>query len=188
MCCVRRAVCHSQIYSPSSPSLRMPITTGHQKVQTDIMKTYRSTQLYVYHPCQLAGCVAPGLGLLVSVCILMLPMLGLVDEHVQLTTMYHMNPIDQLSVHITFNHTPLFLPSLSNVLPSMALQGRVARSNIGCASYSSSHSGVRHVSPILHLNRPSGLGRRVVGMMLVLLLLLSGDIETNPGPVGEFLC
>ena len=25
-------------------------------------------------------------------------------------------------------------------------------------------------------------------MVVVLLLLLSGDVETNPGPVGEILC
>ena len=168
----------------------MPISTGHKKVQTNSMKTYRRPRQYVSHPCQ-PGRVAPGLGLLVSVCILMLPMLVLVDEHVQLTTMYHMNPINQWSVHphhMTFNHTPLLLPSLSNVLPSMALQSRVARLNIACASYSLSNSGVCHVPLILHLNLPSGLGRRVVGVVLALLLLLSGDIETNPGPVGEFLC
>jgi len=167
----------------------MSINTVHK--QNNTMKAYQRPQQYIYHPCQ-PGRVAPGLGLLVSVCILMLPMLVLVDEHVQLTTMYHMNPINQWSViphHMTFNHTPLILPSLSNVLPAMALQSRVVRSNIGCASYSSSHSGVRHVPPILHLDLPSGLGRRVVGVVLVLLLLLlSGDIETNPGPVGEFLC
>ena len=46
--------------------------------------------------------------------------------------------------------------------------------------------GLPHRSSVLHLNLASGLGRRVVGMVLVLLLLLSGDIETNPGPVGEF--
>ena len=168
----------------------MPIDTEHKKVQTNSMKAYRRPRQYIYHPCQ-PGCVAPGLGLLVSVCILMLPMLVLVDEHVQLTTMYHMNPINQWSVHphhMTFNHTPLLLPSLSNVLPAMALQSTVARSNIGCVSSSSSQSGVCHVPPILHLNLPSGLGRRVVGVVLVLLLLMSGDIETNPGPVGEFLC
>ena len=168
----------------------MPISTGHKKVQTNSMKVYRRPRQYIYHPCQ-PGRVAPGLGLLVSVCILMLPILVLVDEHAQLTTMYYMNPINQWSVHphhMTFNHTPLLLPSLNNVLPAMALQSRVARSNIGCASYTSSHSGVRHVPPILHLDLPSGLGRRVVGVVLVLLLLLSGDIETNPGPVGEFLC
>ena len=153
------------------------------------MKTYRRPRQYIYHPCQ-PGRVAPGLALLVSVCILMLLMLVLVDEHAQLTTMYHTNPINQWSVHphhMTFNHTPLLLPSLSNVLPAMALQSRVARSNT-LPSYTSSHSGVRHVPPILHLDLPSGLGRRVVGVVLVLLLLTSGDIETNPGPVGEFLC
>ena len=158
--------------------------------QTNSMKAYQRPRQYIYHPCQ-PGRVAPGLGLLVSVCILMLPMLVLVDEHAQLTTMYHTNPINQWSGHahhMTFNHTPLLLPSLSNVLPAMALQSKVARSNIGCASYTSFHSGVRHVPLILHLNLPSGLRRRVVGVVLVLLLLLSGDIETNPGPVGEFLC
>ena len=166
----------------------MPISSGYK--QTNIMKAYRRPPQYIYHPCQ-PGRVAPGLGLLVSVCVLMLPMLVLMDEHVQLTTMNHTNPINQWSVHthhMTFNHTPLLLPSLNNLLPAMALQSRVARSNIGCASYSSSHSGVRHVPPILHPDLPSGLGRRVVGVVLVLLLLLSGDIETNPGPVGEFLC
>ena len=167
----------------------MLITTGHKKVQTNSMKTYRRPRQYIYHPCQ-PGCVAPGLALLVSVCILMLPMLVLVDEHVQLTTMYHTNPINQWSVHphhMTFNHTLLLLPPLNNVLPAMALQSKVARLNIGCASYSSSRSGVHHDPLILHLNLPSGLERRVVGVVLVLLLLLSGDIETNPGPVGEFL-
>ena len=157
--------------------------------QTNSMKAYRRPRQYIYHPCQ-PGRVAPGLGLLVSVCTLMLPMLVLVDEHVQLTTMYHINPVNQWSVHphhVTFNHTPL-LPSLNNVLPAMALQSRVVRLNIDCASYTSSHSSVHHVPPILHLNLPSGLGRRVVGVVVVLLLLMSGDIETNPGPVGEFLC
>ena len=120
-------------------------------------------------------------------------MLVLVDEHVQLTIMNHMNPINQWSGHpccdhMVSCHTSLALPPLNNVIPAMALQSTVVRSNIGCASYSSFHSGVRHVPPILHLNLPSGLGRRLVGMVLVLLLLLSGDIETNPGPVCEFLC
>jgi len=156
--------------------------------QTNIMKTYRRPRQYIYHPCQ-PGHVAPGLGLLVSVCIIMLPMLVLVDKHVQLTTMNHMNPINQWSGHPCYDHivschTSLALPSLNNVLPAMTLQSRVVRSNIGCASYSSSHSGVRHVPLILHLDLPSGL---VVGVVVVLLLLMSGDIETNPGPVGEFL-
>ena len=47
----------------------------------------------------------------------------------------------------------------------------------------SSHSRIR---PSPGLGVPSGLGRMVVGVIL-LLLVLSGDIETNPGPVGEFL-
>ena len=38
----------------------------------------------------------------------------------------------------------------------------------------------------MHLNLLSSLGRSTVGVVLALLLLLSGDIETNPGPVGEF--
>ena len=94
------------------------------------------------------------------------------------------------SRHMTFRQTPLvlILPSLDNVLPAVALQNRVVWSIIGYPSYTSSQSGVRHILPILHLNLPSGLGRRVVGVVLTLLLLLSGDIETNPGPVGEFLC
>ena len=158
------------------------------------MKGYRRPQQYTYHHCQL-GHVSPGLSLLISVCVLMLPMLRLVDEHVQLTTTCHISPIHQCYVHphhMTSCHTPcplvLMLPSLDNVLPAMALQNRIARSNIGCPSYTSSQSGVCYVLPILHLNLPSGLGRRVVGVVLTLLLLLSGDIETNPGPVGEFLC
>ena len=47
----------------------------------------------------------------------------------------------------------------------------------------SSHSRIR---PSPGLGVPSGLGRMVVGVIL-LLLVLSGDVETNPGPVGEFL-
>ena len=156
------------------------------------MKGYRRPRQYIYHHSQL-GHVSPGLSLLVSVCVLMLPMLGLVDEHAQLTTMYHMNPINQWNVHshhMAFRQTPLvlILPPLDNVLPAVALQNRVVLSIIGFPSYTSSQSDVSHILPILHLNLPSGLGRRVMGVVLTLLLLLSGDIETNPGPVGEFLC
>ena len=163
----------------------MPISTGHRKVQTNKRKAYQRPRQYIYRHCQLVH-VSPGLSLLVSVCVLMLPMLGLVNEHAQLTTTCHMSPIHQGSVHpchMIFNHTPLALPSLNNVLPAMALQNRVVRSNIGCPSYT--QPDFPHCSPILHLNLPS---RLVVGVVLVLLLLLSGDIETNPGPVGEFLC
>ena len=117
-------------------------------------------------------------------------MLGLVDEHVQLTTTCHISQCYIHSRHMTFRQAPLvlILPSLDNVLPAVALQNRVVWSNVGCPSYTSSQSDVRHHSLILHLILPSGLGRRVVDVVLILLLLLSGDIETNPGPVGEFRC
>ena len=45
-----------------------------------------------------------------------------------------------------------------------------------------------HVSSCLHPSFAFNMGRRAVGLIVVLLLLLSGDIETNPGPVGEVLC
>ena len=89
---------------------------------------------------------------------------------VQLATISHINP-----PHMALSHALLLLPFLNNVLPAMVLQYRVVSSNMKCPS---SHSSV-HV----HLC-PPGLGRRVVKLVVVLLLLLSGDIETNPGPVG----
>ena len=101
-------------------------------------------------------------------------MLELATEHVQLTTTCRMNPVDQGPV--SRSHTPLVLPSLNNVLPAVVLQ------NIKCLSYISS---VRHVSLSPAPTAPTGLGRRVVGVVVLLLLLMSGDIETNPGPVGE---
>ena len=143
------------------------------------MKGYRKQRQYIYRHSQLCH-VTRSCAVIVGVCILMLPMLELATEHVQLATVYYKNPINQWHVHqrhVTFSHTPL-LPFLSNVLPAMALQNRVAWSNIKC----SSHSRVCHVS----LNpAPTGLGRRVVGVVF-LLLLMSGDIEMNPGPIGEW--
>ena len=56
--------------------------------------------------------------------------------------------------------------------------------NIKCLSYISS---VHHVSLSPAPTAPTSLGRRVVGVVVLLLLLMSGDIETNPGPVGEYL-
>ena len=117
-------------------------------------------------------------------------MLGLVDEHVQLTTVYHMNPIHQCYVHqchdhMTSCHTSLVLPSLNNVIPTMVLQNTIVRMSVRCPLYTLFRTGVRHVFSI---SLPSDLERRVMGVVFVLLLLLSGDIETNPGPVGEFLC
>ena len=84
------------------------------------------------------GHVSPGLSLLVSVCVLMLPVLGLVDEHVQLTTTYHTSPINHFHVHMTFSHTLLVLPSLNNIIPAMIFQKRGVKLNIGCPSYISS--------------------------------------------------
>ena len=42
-----------------------------------------------------------------------------------------------------------------------------------------------YMCPCLHPSFASLMGRRAVGLVVVLLLLLSGDVETNPGPVGE---
>ena len=164
----------------------MPVSTGHRKFQTNIMKAYQRPRQYFHHPCQL-GHVSPGLSLLVSVCVLMLPMLGLVDEHVQLTTMYHMSPTHQCYVHpchMTSNHIPLLLPSVNNVLPAMALQNRVVNLNIRSPFYTSSSTA--HDSTRLALTILPGL-LKILALVLVLLLLLSGDIETNPGPLGEFV-
>ena len=146
------------------------------------MKAYRKQRQYIYRHCQLCH-VTTSCALIVGVCILMLPMLELANEHVQLKTMYYKNCVKYVHPrHVTFSHTHL-LPVLNNVLPAMVLQNRVAWSNIKCPS---SHSCVRHVS--LSPTVPTGLGRRVVGVVVLLLLLMSGDVETNPGPVGKCSC
>ena len=116
-------------------------------------------------------------------------MIQLSAEHLQLATKYHVNPINQWYVHryhMNISHTPLVLPSLDNVLPAIVLQNSVVRLNIGCP-YTSSRSSIHHIPPSLHLNLLTGLWRNVVAVVLALLLLLSGDIETNPGPLGECL-
>ena len=167
----------------SFPSLQMPISTGYHNVQTNAMKAYQKQRQHIYHHCHLCH-VTPTYAVFVGVCVLMLPMLELATKHVQLATMYYMNHMNQWHVaplHMTLNNTHFshLLPFLNNVLPAMVLQNRVAWSNIKCPS---SHSKVCHVflSPAL-----TGLGRRVVGVVIILLLLMSGDIETNPGPDGE---
>ena len=167
----------------SFPSLQMPISTGHHNVQTNAMKAYQKQRQYIYRHCQLCH-VTPTYAVFVGVCVLMLPMLELATEHVQLATTYYMNHMNQWHVvppHMTFNNTHL-LPFLNNVLPAMVLQNQLAWSNIKCLS---SHSRVCHVCLS---SAPSSLGRRVVrvvGVGVLLLLLMSGDIEMNPGPVGE---
>ena len=178
-----------------SISFQMLITIGNQKVQTDTTRAYRkysqqSQYTYRYHQCQL-GHVTPGNALLISVCILMLPMVQLTAEHAQLPTMYHVNPTNQWYVHrhhMNISHTSPVLHSLRNVLPAIVLQNSVVRLNISCPSYTSSHFSVCQTLSSLHLHLLSSLRRSVVAVVLTLLLLLSGDIETNPGPVGECVC
>ena len=159
----------------------MPISTGNRKFQTNAMKAYRKQRQYNYRHCQPCH-VTPAQAVIWGVSILMLPMLELATEHVQLTNTCRMNRINQGPLsRMNCSHTPLVLPTLNNVLPAMVLQNRV---NIKCLSYISS---VRHVSLSPAPTVPTGQGRRVVGVLVLLLLLMSGDIETNPGPVGEWL-
>ena len=161
----------------------MPVSTGHWKVQTDT-KAYRKQRQFVYHTCELCH-VSPGNALVIAVCILMLPMVRLTAEHAQLATAYHMTQTDQWHVdqhHNRFGHAPLVLFSLSNVLTAMVLQNSVVWLSI---SFPLNALSVHHTPFSLHLHLLSGLGRKVVAVVFPLLLLLSGDIETNPGPVGE---
>ena len=166
-------------------SFQMPSGMGQRKVQTNAMNAYRKQRQYIYRYCQLCH-VTTSCAVIVGVCILMLPMLELVTERVQLTTTCYINHVPP--PRMNFSHTPLELPSLNNVLPAMVLQNQLAWSNIKCPSYTSPHSSVCHTS--LGSTLPSGLGRRVievVGLVVLLLLLMSGDIETNPGPLGEYI-
>ena len=159
---------------------QMTSSTGHHKVQNNAMKAYRKQRQYIYRPCQLCH-VTTSYALIVGVCILMLPILELATEYVHLATTSHINHVRPPCMN--FSHTPLELPSLNlSVLPAMVLQNQLAWSNIAYPSYTSSYSKLHHVSLSL---APTGLGRQVVGVVLLLLLLMSGDIETNPGPVGE---
>lgn len=144
----------------------------------------RSPQKHISHNyCQLNN-MTPGCTLLIAVCIFMLPELGQTVRHVQITTMYHINFINWWYRYgnVTFIHAPLTLPSLNNILPAIILQNKVVWSNIRFRSRTSSHSTV---SPSLCVNVLSSIGRRVIEVWVVLLLLLSGDIEMNPGPVCE---
>ena len=118
-----------------------------------------------------------------AVFILMLPMLVAVNEHVQLTMS---DPTHQCG-HMTLNPAPLVLPSLNNVLPAMALQNRIARLNTGYVSCLLFHSTVQCDSSSIGLRVYSRRVLRVVGVVVALLLLLSGDIELNPGPIGKCL-
>ena len=153
----------------------MPLSARQQKVRTSTVRAYRRQHQYVYRHCQL-GHVVPGHAILVVVCIFMLPML---EVAALLTTIHHTNSADLHHCHVTFCYSPLVLPSFSNVLPAMALQNNVVK----YLSRSFSHSSICHVCFGLCFGVSSCL--KVVVMVVFLLLLLSGDIETNPGPVGE---
>ena len=158
-------------------SLQMPSSPQRRNFQTNAVKAYRQ---YIYRHCHLCR-VTPSCAVMVGVCILMLPMLKLANEHVQLVATCHMNLHHVHARRMIFSHTHL-LPFLNNVLPAMVLQNRVAWSNIKCPS---SHCRVCHVSLSQAL---TGLGRRAVGVVIMLLLLVSGDIELNPGPLGKCTC
>ena len=151
----------------------MPISAGYGKLQTNAVKAYRKQRQYNFRHCQPCR-MNHAQAVICGVCLLLLPMLELATEHVHLTTTCRMNHINQGPP--SRSHTPLVLPSLNKVVPAMVLQ------NIKCLSYISS---VRHVSLSPAPTAPTSLGRRVVRMVVLLLLLMSGDIETNPGPFGE---
>ena len=162
--------------------LQMPsLGTENRKVLTDTVKAYRRQQHYIHYHCQL-GHVTPGNALLVSVCLLMLPVLGLTTEHVQLATMYH-NHWHVHRCHKSFHNAPLVLPSLSDILSAMGIQNELARSNaMGPSPYSSTYHTSLNPAVIVTF----GLERMVVGLgVMALLLLMSGDVEINPGPVGK---
>ena len=154
------------------------------------MKAFQRSRPQCINPrfqCQL-GHVVPSHAFPLAMCIFMLPMLVVAAEHVQLATTGHRNSMDQSCIHpccTTFKHAPFKLPSLNNILPAMALQNEIVKSNIWCLSHSSSHASVCRVSSSPGFSVPSGLGTMMVGTVVFLLLLMSGDIETNPGPVGE---
>lgn len=114
-------------------------------------------------------------------------MLEVATEHVQLKITGNRNHTDQWYIHRChmIKHAPLMLPSFHSVQPAMVLQNDIVKSNMWCLSCFSSL--VHCDSPSLGFNVPLDLGRRVVGVVVVLLLLMSGDVETNPGPVGEFM-
>ena len=154
------------------------------------MRCFRKSQPHLIRPrfqCQL-GHVTPDRAIPLAVCIFMLSMLVVVAEHMQLATRDRMNNVEQCCIyshHTTFKHAPPMLPSLIKILPAMVLQNEVVKSNIWCLSCSSSHASVHHVSYSPAFSISSDLGKVVVGVMVLLLLLMSGDVEMNPGPVGE---
>ena len=135
------------------------------------MNTCQRRWHYMYQHCR-TGHVTPRHPLLVLVCIFIL-------------TTDHSKPIKQWHGYprqMTFSHSPLALTFLNNVLPAMVLQSRVVRMNISIGRTYPVH----HVLLSAGLSVSSGLERAVTVVMVgILLLLLSGDIEMNPGPLSE---
>ena len=163
-----------------------------RKLKLTKMRVLRGSRLSYINPrfqCQL-GYMAPAHAFVIAMCVFFLPMLMVAAEHAQLATTKHMNSMDQWCVHphhTTFKCIPLMLSHLKNALPAMALQNEVVKSNIWCLSHSSYHANVRCVSSSPDLSISLGVKMMVVvGAVVALLLLMSGDIETNPGPVGEY--
>ena len=151
-------------------------------------KNYRRASLRPHIQHHQLSHVTLNYSLPLAVCILMLPMLVVAVEHMQLATTYRMNPLDRCN-HMTFIWTPLVLPTPNNVLPAMVLQSRGVRLNTGYASCFSSYTyiNVQSVSLTLSLRVFFSVARTVVAVVVILRLLLSGDVELNPGPLGEYL-
>ena len=151
-------------------STRLPVSSEHLKFQVNIMTCQRQWH-YMYQHHQ-TGHVTLRHPLLVLVCIFIL-------------TTDHSKPIKQWHGYphqMTFSHSPLALTFLNNVLPAIVLQSRVVRMNINIGRTFRFHP----VLPSMGLSVSSGLKRAVtVAMVVILLLLLSGDIEMNPGPLSE---
>ena len=173
-------------FSSFAHSLQMLISiySGHKKVKTSPLNVYRRQQQYIHSHCQL-NCVTPGSAVLVSVCILMIPALGLAAEHLHLATTDSINQFHDYQSHMTFRHAPLVMPFLNDVLPAMVLQKRIVRSKIRSPLSSNSSFASLGLFPVpLRLGRVVGIVVRVV--VVLLLLLMSGDVELNPGPAGEY--
>ena len=160
----------------------MPIGTCSKNFQVNTVNASQRQQQYSYHHCQLG--VTLGHLLPVSVY-----MLGFSAEYMQLSTTYHIKFISQWYMYVhphymTFRFAALLQP-VNNVQPTMVIQSRVLWSNIKGFSYTLSHFNTS-VTVSLQLNFSFSLGSRMARLVLFLLLLLSGDVELNPGPFGEY--
>ena len=154
----------------------MPISAGYRKVQNNAVKACRKHRQHtVYRHCQLCH-VTPTCALIVGVCILMLPMLELANERVQLATMYDRNHINHvhapdlrahpISQQCATSHGPPEQSSVVKYQMSVPLQCPL------CYAQPSSHYGYGSEE-----EDGGGGGASTT-------ILMSGDVEMNPGPVG----